>query len=434
MSMLNYVQPDQVRATTLEPEMTQEVIDEVIGRVNQEFSAGDILSPDADTIAHIKERIRLVTQGVLRKRRLDGIGIHEEDGLVRAIENRMLGLGFLEELLPPARTDVSEIMINPDGSVWTLRKGAANPVQEESLHPTITEVTIVVDKILGALSRRVSEAEPIVAAKLPRTPRLPAGARVNVVAPPIANGNGYPVVNIRLYEDKPVTPEWLLKRGMMSREMMDFLGEQVRRHARVMIAGGTATGKTTTLSCIAGFIPKEERVVLAEDPAEVFIDHPHVVSMEGRPPTVEGRFGVSLGHLVTTAMRQSPRWLVVGEVRTGDAAVWLLRAQMSDHPGLSTIHADSPRAAVDTLCLLAQLDMGIRFEATKHLIARAIDFFVQIGFDRWGVRRVTRITQVAPELKHGNVYLEDIYRYDEAASTREEPVWVQVGQATRSRV
>ena len=148
---------------------------------------------------------------------------------------------------------------------------------------------------------------------------------------------------------------------------------------------------------------------------------------------MEGKFGVGLGQLVTTAMRQSPRWLVVGEVRTGDAAVWLLRAQMSDHPGLSTIHAHSPRAAVDTLCLLARLDLQIPYEATKNLITRAIDLAVQIGYDRWGVRRVTDIGRVEPTLKHGNVLITPIYGYQEESSTAQLPVWQQVGQASLTR-
>jgi pilus assembly protein CpaF len=271
---------------------------------------------------------------------------------------------------------------------------------------------------------------------LPRSERLPAGARVNVVAPPVANGP-YPIVNVRLYEEEPVSPDRLLGREdwppSLSEEMMDALAAAVQGHLRIMIAGGTATGKTTFLSAMASFIPKEERIVLAEDPAEVFIDHPHVVSMEGRPPSIEGKYGVGIGDLVTTAMRQTPRWLVVGEVRTGQAAVWLMRAQMSDHPGLSTIHADSPFAAVDTLGLLAQLDMGIRLEATKHLITRAIDLFVQVGYDRWGVRRCLRIAQVRAELHHGHVYLDDVFRYDEQASTRDHPVWQKVGEITRTR-
>ena len=162
------------------------------------------------------------------------------------------------------------------------------------------------------------------------------------------------------------------------------------------------------------------------------VEHPHVVSLEARPATTEGKYGVRVGDLVTTAMRMSPRWLVVGEVRHGDAAVWLMRAQMSDHPGMSTIHADDPKSAVETLCLLAMIDNDppVRYQATKTLIARSIDLFVQIGIDPWGVRRITRIGQVAPQLKAGEVWIDDLYLYRAEQSTREQPVWEEVGELT----
>jgi pilus assembly protein CpaF len=203
-----------------------------------------------------------------------------------------------------------------------------------------------------------------------------------------------------------------------------------------MVAGGTATGKTTLLSCLAGLIPKEHRIVLVEDPAEIFVDHPHVVSLEARPPTVEGKYGIEVGDLVTTAMRMSPRWLVVGEVRHGDAAVWLMRAQMSDHPGMSTIHADDPKTAVETLCLLAMVDNEppVRYKATKSMIVRAVDIFVQIGIDRPGVRRVKRIGQVEPQLHRGDVFITDLFLFRPEESTRDKPVWERVGELTRTRM
>ncbi len=430
--VLDYVSAGVRPVTTLNEEAAQQVTAAVMARINAEFGARDILAPDAKTEARLRERIRLVTQAALRQAGLGSVSVREENELVERIANQLLGLGFLEKLLPPARTDLSEIMINPDGRVWLMPKGQTHAVGADDIRPSVAEVRLVIDKILGSLSRRVSEAEPIVAAKLPRSDRLPAGARVNVVVPPIANGP-YPMLNVRLYEEKPVLSEQLLAWGALNQEMIELLIQCVQGHLRIMICGGTVTGKTTLLSCVASFIPPEERVVLVEDPAEIFLDHPHVASLEARPPNIEGHYGVSLGDLVTTAMRMSPRWLVVGEVRTGKAAVWLLRAQMSDHPGLSTIHADSPRAAVETLCLLAQMDLNVRREATKHLIARAIDLFVHIGYDRWNRRRVMRITEVVPELKHGDVWLNDVYRFDEDNSTADRPVWAQVGQVSRTR-
>ena len=154
----------------------------------------------------------------------------------------MLGLGFLEPLL--GRDDASEIMLNQDGSLWLMRKGQVNPtpvadVLPDYTRPGVTEVRIVIDKLLGQVGRRMSEAEPIVAAKIPRSPQLPAGARVNVVLPPIANGD-YPEVNIRLYEPRPVPPEQLLSWGELNQEMMAFLTQAIRRQMRIVVAGVSA--------------------------------------------------------------------------------------------------------------------------------------------------------------------------------------------------
>ncbi|MBN1402672.1 MAG: CpaF family protein, partial [Anaerolineae bacterium] len=409
----------------------------VVARINAEFSPDQVLTPDDDARQQIVERIRHWTQGELRQRGFGAVDLRVEADLAQRIQHQMLGLGFLEPLL--GRDDVSEIMLNQDGSLWLMRKGQVNPtpvadVLPDTTRPGVTEVRIVIDKLLGQVGRRVSEAEPIVAAKLPRSPRLPAGARVNVVIPPIANGP-YPEMNVRLYEPKPVPVEQLLAWGEMDEEIAGFLRNCVLHQLRIVVAGGTATGKTTLLSCLVGFIPPEQRIVFVEDPAELFVEHPHVVSLEARPPTTEGKYGVRVGDLVTTAMRMSPRWLVVGEVRHGDAAVWLMRAQMSDHPGMSTVHADDPKSAVETLCLLAMIDNDppVRAQATKTLIARSIDLFVQISIDPWGVRRVTRIGQVAPELKAGEVWIDDLYLYQAERSTRERPVWDKVGELTRKR-
>ena len=424
MSLQAYLNADSAVVPRLTDAIAREIKDEVVARINEQFSAADILSPAAETMARIRERIHELTKSALYRRQLAGIHLREEDELIRDIADSMLGLGFLERLLPPQRVDLSEVMLNQDGRIYGVIKGHAQPRRIESVRPTPAEVGLVLAKVLGAINRRVSEAEPVVSAKLPRSTRMPAGARVNVVAPPIANGD-YPIVNIRLYEPEPVKPDRLLSWGMFSPEVLDFLASRIAAQARVLIAGGTGSGKTTTLAALANFIPQSERILLVEDPSEIFLEHPHVVSMEARPPSIEGKYGVSLGDLVTTAMRQTPKWLIVGEVRTGQAAVWLLRAQMSDHPGMSTIHADSPRSVVETLCLLAMLDLGIKFEATRTLISRALNLIVQIGFDRFGKRRVLEVVEVGREAK-GDVALKPIFRYDEESSTADTPQWLKM--------
>ena len=416
----------------LDEEVRKEILREASGRLAERHPDLVVrgLVSEADR-AKALEAARLVVAELLARRGLPQAALED---IAREAMALAFGLGWLEPLLDrAARGEVTEIMMNPDGSLWVIPKGAVFP-ERVPLQVSPEEARIVVDKLLAAVGRRMTEAEPIVSAKIPRSERLPAGARVHVVAPPIANGD-YPALNLRFYEARPVTYERVvLEWRMLSEEMAKDLEEAIRGRLRLMIAGGTGTGKTTFLSFLANRIPPENRILLCEDPAEIFLDRPHVVSLEARPPSLEGKYGVSMGDLVTAAMRMTPRWwLVVGEVRRGDAAMWLLRAQMSDHPGLSTIHADSPRAVVDTLGTLLLVDMRVPLQGTKELFIRAVDLVVQIGFDPFGRRRVLEIAEVEPELRGGDVRFRTIWRYVPERSTPDAPVWEKQNAISRRR-
>ncbi len=409
----------------LSDEIKRKIVDDVSASVSVALPARIMLSPTEADKVEIRNLVKQTLRRVEQSMGIWGrIRPAEEEELLQNIMYKLLGLGFLEQLLPPNRDDVSEITVNPDGTVWIMTKGSHGFTQTD-IRVTEREVKIVIDRMLGPQNRMITEAEPIALAKLPRTERLPGGARVTVVGPPIANGDiGYSI-NIRLFQPKPVRPEQLLAWNELSEEMLEFLRQAIRRRRRIMIAGPTASGKTTFLSALAEMIyPPTERIVLIEDPAEIFLDLPHVVSLEARPPNVEGKYGVELGHLVTLAMRMSPSWLILGEVRTGKAGVWLLRAQMSAHAGLSTIHADSPDTAIKTLGLLAQLEPGLytTMEAIKMLVSRAVHYFVQLTFDPWGARRVGLITRVVG-IKDGDVEMEDVFVYSHEKSKEGEPVW-----------
>lgn len=408
----------------LTDEQKQRIITDVTAALHEEFG-DELLHPDGKSSRRIRSRINSLTSTIARRYApsISGEAIEE---LAQTLANQLLGLGFLEPLLEKAaRGDFIEIMLNPDGSVWAVPAGQVHPVRIEGVSPTRTEAFIVVNSILANVGRRLTEAEPIVVAFLPQSERFPAGARVNVVGPPIVVGK-FPALNIRFFTREPVTRELLVEKWkMLSDEMADFLSECIRNRLRVMIAGGTGVGKTTLASFLANQIPPEHRIILIENPPEIFIDRPHVVRMTSRPPSLDGRFGVSVGDLVTTALRMFPFWLIVGEVRDGMTGMWLLRAQMSDHPGLSTIHAQSTKAAVETLVTLHLLDAGVKAEATKRLFLRAVDIMVQLGYDQAGIRRVTRIAQVQPELHRGEVYFDDIFRFDYGSvrSPADEPMW-----------
>ena len=329
-------------------------------------------------------------------------------GLARDVVARVGGLGFLEPLLR-IDAELSEIAVTPDGGVWALRKGAPSFERLPNV-PSRTDVWRAVETLLAPLGRAVTEASPSVDAKIPRQEGLPGGARVKIIHPIVAPGDGYPSINIRLFETKPVPPELLIQWNVAPANVIHSLVDLVSKALRILVIGGTASGKTTLLSALCSGIPKEARVVKIEDPEEIWLDHPHVVTLEARPAQVGSSIlPYSLASAVDDAMRMSPKWLIVGEMRRGDAVAALFRAQMSDHPGLSTFHAEGPEAAVMRLNLLLASDVGIRAEAAKEMFAQAVDMIVQVGW-RGGKRAMLGVWEVEKILKGGNVQFRQLYQ------------------------
>ncbi len=313
--------------------------------------------------------------------------------LTTQVVSQVGGLGFINRLLPPVRNDLIEIAVNPDGSVWIWRK-QARYFEKTDLRPDVQEVWRAVDALLAPIGRTISEAEPQVTAKLPRFAGS-GGARVQIMHPIIAPGNGYPAISIRLFEPKPVPPEQIVAWEMAPREVMEQLLDAVGRGYRMLIIGGTVSGKTTFLSALCHGIPRQARVIKVEDPEEIWLDHPHVVTLEARPVEPGSAVRpVELKDLIDSTMRMAPTWLIVGEVRTGDAAMALFRAQMSDHPGLSTFHARSPQDAVARMAVLLMSDSGLTMDAAMLNFVRSVDLVVQVGW-REGLRRLIGVWQVA---------------------------------------
>lgn len=423
--LLDYV--DTKADITLSDADAEAITGQVIARVNAEFDDATLQAPDEKSRHAVRERIgQLVAQAV--RQHGPSLSARDEGLLADEIARRVLGLGFLDLLLPPARTDLTEVAVTPRGQLMVKLKGKPR-FEPVDIHPDRHEVNRVLAALLGPQGRSMSEATPTVDAKLPKTRHNPGGGRIKAIHPCVAPGAGFPSVNIRLFEQAPVEPAQLLAWGALNQPMLDLLAQAVRRTLRVFIVGGTGTGKTTMLSALTHFIPEADRIVKIEDPEEIFVDHPHVVTLEARPaPPGSEVPPYTIKDAVDDAMRMTPDWLVVGEVRTGNAAMSLFRAQMSDHPGMSTFHSESPGAAVHRLAVIMYADAGVRAAAAKSLFAMAVDLVVQLGYDRTGRRRVTEIAQVERELQGGDVQFQKLFRFDEQAST-----WEQVADITRAR-
>lgn len=401
------------------------VANEVIDQINREFPVETLRSPSDSDRQRIQERINALV-GVAFRRNNAYSGYQTDSALAAELGRRLMGLGFLDLLLPPTRTDLSEICIYSSGLVQVMKKNSVRWETLPDLKPDPGEINRVLDRILGPQNKSLNEANPTVNAKLPTTPHNPGGGRVKALHPVIAPPGRNPSINIRLFEQKPVLPEWILDRGMMSAEMIDLLQRAIEQGYRILITGGTRTGKTTLLSALCNFLPSAWRIVKIEDPEEIWIDRSTVQTIEARPAALGTEIEpYTLANGVDDALRMSPDYLILGEVRDGHAGLSLFRAMMTGHSGACTFHADNPREAVRRLTTVLGADAGVSPSDAMQLIAEAIDLLVQVGI-RDEARRVTVIANVAKELKNGDIRFEPIYRLDDPLP-ESQPSWVKVG-------
>jgi pilus assembly protein CpaF len=385
--------------------LSQEQQERVIQQVAQQLDALPL------PVKRDRKKLEIETRNTVSLT-LNRLGLVADALLQAALTQRVValvgGLGFINDLLPGKDRDtgLSEIALNPDGSLWVLRKGAEffKPLDRR---PPVDEVWRAVESLIAPLGRSISESIPSVDAKLPRLEGM-GGARIKVIHPLLAPGNGYPSINIRLFEPTPVKPEKLLEWQVAPLAVIEALLEHVRRGLRLLVIGGTASGKTTLLSALCHAIPTQARVVKIEDPEEIWLDHPNVVTLEARPaPPGSSVPPYTVKNGVDDAMRMAPKWLIVGEVRHGDAALALFRAQMSDHPGLSTFHAEGPEEAIFRMAVVMWADAQVAMEAAKAIFAQAVDLIVQVGWSQ-GVRKITGAWEVAG-LQAGEVQFKRLY-------------------------
>jgi pilus assembly protein CpaF len=409
--------------SSLSPATRQSILEQVIDQLNREFSGTTLRSPEMEERQAIQARAGALVAAAFRAAALPP-NRAEQEALADEIARRVMGLGFLDLLLPPARTDLSEIVIYSSGLIQVMKKGSVR-WEDSGLEVEAAEVWRVLNLLLGPQSRSANEATPSVNAKLPATRHNPGGGRIKVLHPVIAPGKGYPSVNIRLFEQKPVRPDWLLGRKLMSSNMMIFLGAAMQTGERILICGATRTGKTTLLSALCNFLPEGWRIVKIEDPEEIWIDRKTVQTIEVRQKVVGSEVpAYTLADGVDDAMRMSPDYLILGEVRDGYAAMALLRAMMTGHAGACTLHADSPEEALRRLSTLLGSEKNVSPSDAARMIAASVDLLVQINIvDE--VRRVTAIARVEKKSHGDEVTVIPLWRYN-PDSTPTEPHWSQV--------
>jgi pilus assembly protein CpaF len=349
-----------------------------------------------ETTEDLTERVlRTVTEQLALDR--TPLTREERRQITREITDDILGYGPLEPLL---RDDsITEVMVNDFDKVYIEREGKIErtPVTfVDNAH-----LLRIIDKIVSQVGRRIDESSPMVDA------RLPDGSRVNAIIPPLSLKG--PTLTIRKFSRDPYTMDDLISFGSISAKSAQFLAACVRGKLNILISGGTGTGKTTTLNATSAFIPGDERIVTIEDAAELQLQQEHVITLESRPPNIEGTGEIRIRELVRNALRMRPDRIIVGEVR-GPETLDMLQAMNTGHEGsLTTIHANSPRDALsrlETLVLTAGVDLPLR--AIREQIASAFDLLVQISRLVDGSRRITHVTEVL-RMESDVITLQDIF-------------------------
>src|SRR5512147_1347868 len=325
----------------------------------------------------------------------------ERARLFEQIAAEILGFGPLQPLLEDET--ITEIMVNGAKNIYIERKGKIHRVPvtfENNDH-----VLRIIDRIVAPLGRRIDESSPYVDA------RLQDGSRVNAVIPPISLVG--PVLTIRKFSRNPITVEQLIQFGSITQEAVQFLKACVEARLNILISGGTGSGKTTLLNVMSSFIPGDERILTIENAAELQLRQEHVVTLESRPPNIEGRGEITIRDLVINALRMRPERIIVGECRGGET-LDMLQAMNTGHDGsMTTAHANSPRdaiARVETMCLMAGMELPVR--AIREQVASAMDLIAHQERMRDGTRKIVNITEVSG-MEGDVITMTDIFVFEQ---------------------
>ena len=326
--------------------------------------------------------------------------------LIREVVDEAVGLGPLEPLL--ADPGITEIMVNRYDEIYI--ESAGRLIRHDAIFSSEQAVLEIIDRIVAPLGRRVDESSPMVDA------RLKDGSRVNAVIAPVAL-RGASLTIRKFPARRPVMAD-LLHVGALDEPMSAFLSACVAQRKNILVSGGTGSGKTTLLNILSNCIPLGERVVTIEDAAELQLTHPHRVSLEARPPNLEGRGKIDIRDLVRNALRMRPDRIVVGECR-GAEAFDMLAAMNTGHEGsLTTLHANSPRdalARLETMILMAGMDLPL--VAVREHIAASINFVVQQARLASGQRLITTIAEVTGT-ESGRILTQTLFRFEPGPPAR----------------
>ncbi|HLG42940.1 MAG TPA: CpaF family protein [Planctomycetota bacterium] len=353
--------------------------------------------PDRDRDA-FRSAVNAIIQETLAESRAP-LTKDEKERLIEDVLSEAVGLGPLGELVDDAA--ISDILVNGPYKVYIERFG----------HLELTNIKFrdnehlmrLIERIVARVGRHIDQHAPMVDA------RLPDGSRVNAIIPPLSLAG--PILSIRRFGNRRYGAEDLAKFGTLTPQMIEIFESLVHTRHNVLISGGTGTGKTTFLNVLSSFIAPKERIITIEDAAELRLAQDHVVSLESRPPNIEGHGRVAIRDLVINSLRMRPDRIIVGEVRGGEAFD-MLQAMSTGHDGsMTTIHSNTSRDALkrlESMVLLAGFD--IPNQAIREFIASAINVLVHLERFPDGTRKVVSVSEIVG-IEKGTILIQDIFLF-----------------------
>ena len=364
------------------PSSGQSDVRDLKARVQNKLLAELDPSMDVSQTVEVRQTIEELFENILADERIV-LSRPERRRLFEQIVAEILGLGPIEPLL--ADTSITEIMVNGAKQIYVERTGKI--FREPATFESDDHLMRIIDRIVAPLGRRIDESSPYVDA------RLPDGSRVNAIIPPISLVG--PTLTIRKFARDPITADQLIDWGTVTPESIEFLKACVIARINMVISGGTGSGKTTMLNIISQYIPGDERIITIENAAELQLRQEHVITLESRPPNIEGRGEVTIQNLVVNSLRMRPDRIIVGEIREKEA-LDMLQAMNTGHEGsMTTAHSNSPRdtlARIETMTLMSGVELPIR--AIREQISSALELVVHLERMRDGTRKLTHIAEI----------------------------------------
>jgi pilus assembly protein CpaF len=363
--------------------------------MNIYHSLRDVTEP-----ADLRARLGQVVDGIIRTGEF-AITHDERARLIDELVGEVGGLGPLDPLLQDET--ITEIMVNGPRQIYIERAGKIERVDTRFLNDE--HVLRIIDRIITPIGRRIDKTSPRVDA------RLPDGSRVNAIIQPLSLVG--PVITIRKFSASPYTVDDLIRFGTATPDMFEFIRVCIEARLNIFVSGGTGSGKTTTLNVLSSFIPNHERIVTIEDAAELQLRQEHIVTLEARPPNLEGRGEITIRDLLRNALHMRPDRIIVGECRSGEALDMLQAMTTGQDGSLSTGHANSPPdmlRRLETMVLMTGYELPLR--AIREQMASAVDLIVHTARLKDGSRKIVNITEVYG-IEDDEILTQDIFVFEQ---------------------